>query len=278
MDERVGAGGASGATSAAGEAMDERVGAGGASGSASAAGGAFAADVLRAAVDLAQRQPSGAQRHPGVPGPITTVILVRHGMSVMTDRDVFAGAEVPGPPLSAAGEAQAEAAAAELRRMLATPWFGLERPDALLTSPTARAAQTAEAFGRAFGLEIRVDAGFVEQDFGLWDGLTKAEVDVRWPGGVDSWSLDAAYTPEGGESREALGRRVRAAVDSLVGEHRGRTVVVATHAMAARAAIGVALGAPPDAWFSFRVAPASLNILRFWDRGHTEVVCVNRTA
>jgi probable phosphoglycerate mutase len=230
------------------------------------------------AVRLAQAQASGAQRHPGVAGPVTTLILVRHGMSVATHREVFAGRALPGADLSQAGRLQAEAAAAELRRMLEAEWFGLEAPTALLTSPTARARQTAAAFERTFGLTAEVDDGFAEQDFGVWDGLTKDEVERDWPGGVEAWSLDAAFTPGGGESRAEVGRRVRAAVDRVVGARRGQTVLVASHAIATRAAIGAALGAPPEAWFAFRVAPASLNILRFWGLGHTEVVCSNRTA
>jgi probable phosphoglycerate mutase len=137
--------------------------------------------------------------------------------------------------------------------------------------------QTANALARAFGLEVRPDERFLEQSFGLWDGLTKPEVDARWPGGVEAWAREADYTPEGGESRREVGRRVTDAIDQVVGAWRGGCVMIAAHAMTIRAAIGTALGAPPDAWFGFRVAPASINVLRFWDLGHTEVVCTNRT-
>ncbi|MDR2373201.1 MAG: bifunctional RNase H/acid phosphatase [Bifidobacteriaceae bacterium] len=230
------------------------------------------------AVRLAQAAASGAQRHAGAPGPITTIVLVRHGMSVDTDRDVFAGSAAPGPPLSPAGRLQAEAAGAELSRMVAAPWFGLARPTALASSPSARALETAAALGAAFGLEVEVDHGFVEQDFGLWDGLTKAEVDAKWPGGVAKWASDPAYAPGGGESREQVGARVKAALERVARARLGQTVVIASHAIATRAAIGAALGAPANAWFTFRVAPASINILRLWDLGLTEVVCTNRTA
>jgi probable phosphoglycerate mutase len=184
---------------------------------------------------------------------------------------------VPGPELSPLGEAQAEAAARELERMTAVPWFGLGRPGVLLASPTARTRATAVPFARLFGLDVQTDEGFAEEDFGGWDGLTKAQVEERWPGGAEAWSADAAYVPGGGESRDQLGSRVREAVGRVVAAHRGGTILVATHAMATRAAIGVALGAPAQAWFSFRVAPASINVLRFWDLGHTEVVCTSRT-
>ncbi|MDR2565962.1 MAG: bifunctional RNase H/acid phosphatase [Bifidobacteriaceae bacterium] len=239
---------------------------------------ASAALSLAGAVRLAQAVSSGAQRHPGTFGPITTVILIRHGMSVDTDRDVFAGGLVPGPALSAAGRLQAQAAQEELERMLQVPWFGLERPSALASSPTRRALETAEPLAAAFGLTVQVDPGFVEEEFGDWDGLTKSQVEARWPGGVDRWAADPDYTPSGGESRRQVGIRVKAALERVAQANLGGTVVITSHAVAVRAALGAALGAPPEAWFGFRVAPASINIVRLWELGKTEVVCTNRTA
>ncbi|MDR2113799.1 MAG: bifunctional RNase H/acid phosphatase [Bifidobacteriaceae bacterium] len=232
---------------------------------------------LAAAVHQAQQTASGTQRQIGVSTPATTVILVRHGMSVSTGRDVFAGGTAPGPSLSESGVAQAQAAALELTRMLEVPWYGLESPSALIVSPTARTQETAAPFAAALDLKPQLEASFAEEDFGQWDGLDKAEVEATWPGGVVSWYQDPHFSPGGGESRHQLGQRIKVALSRVVGQYAGQTVVVVTHAMVTRAAIGVALGAPPEAWFTFRVAPASLNLLRFWDLGHTEVVCTNRT-
>jgi probable phosphoglycerate mutase len=235
------------------------------------------AGAMAAGVKAAQRVASGSQRHIGNRAPITTLILVRHGMTADTSRDVFAGGSLEGPPLSPAGEAQAEAAALELERMAAVPWFELERPTVLLSSPTARTLGTAKHFERVFGLETAVDPGFAEEDFGEWDGLAKDQVEARWPGAAAAWYEDGAYTPPGGESRLMLFDRLRSAVERVVAAHRGATVVAVSHALATRAAIGVALGAPEPAWSSFRVAPASITVLRFWDRGNVEIICTNRT-
>jgi probable phosphoglycerate mutase len=229
------------------------------------------------AVRLAQATGSGTQRHPGVGGVITTVILIRHGMSTDTDRDVFAGGVAPGPPLSAAGRCQAEAAAAELTRMTEVPWFGLGQPTVLLSSPTRRTLQTAQALSGALSLEVGIDEGFAEEGFGLWDGLTKSQVEARWPNAVAEWARDPSYVPEGGESRDQVGVRVKAALERVARSYTGQAIVIVSHAMATRAAIGAALGAPATAWFGFRIAPASINVLRLWDLGYTEVVCTNRT-
>ncbi|MDR0366534.1 MAG: histidine phosphatase family protein, partial [Bifidobacteriaceae bacterium] len=232
---------------------------------------------VAAAVRMAQAAGSGTQRHTGFDGPITTVIIVRHGMSVDTGRDVFAGNVVPGPSLSPDGLAQAQAASREIRRMIDVPWFGLHAPVGAIASPTARTMETAAELAAPWGLEIGTDAGFIEQNFGEWDGLTALQVRDRWPGGVERWASDPDYHPGDGESRREVGDRVKAALTQVVDRWCGRCVLIASHAVATRAAIGAALGAPPEAWASFRIAPASINVLRFWASGPTEVVCTNRT-
>jgi probable phosphoglycerate mutase len=234
-------------------------------------------DSLAKAVGIAQAAKSGTQRHGELAGPITSVIMVRHGMSVDTHRDVFAGQTLPGPSLSVIGRQQARAAAVEIVRMVTLPWFGLQQPTVLKSSPTARAMETAVELGQALGLAPEADPGFIEQDFGQWDGLDAAEVQALWPNGIQEWSVNSDYRPGGGESRRQVGQRVKAALERVVREHEGRCVVIASHAVATRAAIGAAIGAPPAAWFSFRLAPGSISVLRFWQAGPTEVVCTNRT-
>jgi probable phosphoglycerate mutase len=228
-------------------------------------------------VRFAQRAKTGAQRPPNPTQPPTTVILVRHGMTAGTARNVFAGAALPGLDLSPEGRAQAEAAAAELASMLAVPWYGLERPVALLASPTARTEQTAATLAATLGLPVEPAPGFIEQDFGLWEGLTAEEIAANDPTGPARWRLEADFAPPGGETRTQVGERVKAALNQLVARWRGQTVVVVAHTMSIRAALGAALGAPPQAWNAFRIQPASISIIRLWELGLTEVVCTNRT-
>jgi probable phosphoglycerate mutase len=264
----------------ANEAMDSRgtVSRDFAAGSGEAAGVAVPdAAGLAQAVRSAQRANSGAQRPARPVAPPTTVILIRHGMTADTDRNVFAGQALPGPDLHEYGRAQAAAAARELAAMLAVPWYGLEAPTRLLASPTARTLQTAAALAEVLGLEVEEAPGFIEQNFGQWDGLTGEQVEATHPDGPVSWRHDPDFAPPGGESRTQLGVRVKAALNDLVARYRGQTVVVAAHTMSIRAALGAALGAPPGAWNAFRVQPASINIIRLWEPGLTEIVCTSRT-
>ncbi|MCL2803232.1 MAG: bifunctional RNase H/acid phosphatase [Micrococcales bacterium] len=241
--------------------------------------GDFSADVgdLASGVRLAQMTTSGTQRRLGTPGEPTTVILVRHGMTEVTASDAFAGAAIPGASLSQEGRAQAAAAAEELKRMLAVPWVFVPRPTVAFTSPTARTVETAQLVAPAIGLEAKQDRTWIEEDFGQWDSLTKVQTNQRWPNGLDQWYQDPEYAPPGGESRAQVGRRIWQALNQLVANHPGQSVLLVTHGMAIRAALGAALGAPPAAWFAFRVAPASITVLRLWPGGLSEVVCTNRT-
>jgi broad specificity phosphatase PhoE len=78
------------------------------------------------------------------------------------------------------------------------------------------------------------------------------------------WLTDPARAPHGGESVVELISRVRAWMDSLTA-NRIRLVAV-THPAVIRAAILVALDAPPKSFWRIDIAPASRTVMHF--RGH----------
>jgi probable phosphoglycerate mutase len=156
-------------------------------------------------------------------------------------------------------------------------WSEVAAPSLVLTSPTRRTQQTAGIIGAALGMDPYVASAFVEADFGEWDGLTDEQVEERWPLAIRRWYSDHAYRAPGGESQDDVATRVRAGIARLVEERPGDTIVIASHVIAIRSALGVALGAPASAWMRFRVAPACLTGLRFWSTGQTEVLGVNWT-
>jgi probable phosphoglycerate mutase len=50
---------------------------------------------------------------------------------------------------------------------------------------------------------------------GEWSGLTRAEIEARWPGDLDRWRQGAFEQMPGGETRDAFERRVRATLAEL---------------------------------------------------------------
>jgi probable phosphoglycerate mutase len=220
-----------------------------------------------------QRRPSGAYVRFDDEEPLT-VVLLRHGETEMTASKAYSGSSVPGPGLTARGRTQAAQAADLVYRVGREVWPDVPRPSQVVASPMVRTRQTAEAVGRRLGLPVTVDAAFAEADFGAWEGLTGDEIEVGWPGALERWHREADFAAPGGESMVDVGARVRAGLERLVAEGVDRTVVVVSHSVAIRAAVGVTLGVPTAAWGSVRVAPASVTIVRWWADGAREVAVV----
>lgn len=196
----------------------------------------------------------------------TTVVLVRHGQTAMTVSRGYSGSSEPGPSLDEHGRAQAAAAAALVDRVGRDLWGDVEYPSEVVASPMVRTQETAAVVAQRLGLPVRTDAAFQEADFGQWQGLTAEQIEERWPGLLEPWHTDGRVRPPAGESIADVGVRLRRGLDSLRAGGP-RTVVVVSHAVAIRAALGVTMGADPGTWSQLRVAPASVSIVRlFADR------------
>ena len=140
--------------------------------------------------------------------------------------------------------------------------FGLRRTRAAqapfagalcLTSPAAAARQTAEAMG----LAARTEPALRDVDYGTWSGRTLDAVASENPDGIALWLTDPSAAPHGGESLDALIRRVAAWLDGCAA---GRIVAV-THAVVIKAAVVHLLDAPANAIWRLDVAPLSITRL-----------------
>lgn len=206
------------------------------------------------------------------PAEALTLVLVRHGVTPLTLNGSLSGGEVPGPPLTPQGRTQAARAADAVHRLHET-WHDLPRPTHVYSSPMVRTQELAAAIGRRLGLRVQVDERLREMEFGLWESLTPAQVEERWPGDFERWFSEGTFAPPGGESYVQVGKRVAEAVEDLRSAAAGRTVVVAGHAAMIRTFVGRALAMPPSTWSSMRIPPCSLTILRYFPTT-TEVVTV----
>jgi ribonuclease H / adenosylcobalamin/alpha-ribazole phosphatase len=218
-------------------------------------------------------RPSGAAMRFDDAEPLT-VLLVRHGETELTLTRALSGSSVPGPPLAGSGRVQAAQAADLVHRVGRAVWPDLRYPTHVVASPMVRTQETAAAIGRRIGQHVHPDPAFAEVHFGDWEGLGVDEVEQRWPGELRRWYEDPTVAAPGGESLVAVGRRVAAGLAALQAGGTGRTVVVVSHAMAIRAAVGVSLGMPAHAWPWLRVLPASVSVVRWWPDGMREAVAI----
>ena len=80
-----------------------------------------------------------------------------------------------------------------------------ERITAAYSSPLSRTQETARLVAGADGLPIVLCDGLREISHGRWEGLTRAEVEERYPDEYAAWEEDPfTFAPEGGESGVAV--------------------------------------------------------------------------
>ncbi|HEX4792039.1 MAG TPA: histidine phosphatase family protein [Actinospica sp.] len=204
-------------------------------------------------------------------GRPTRLLLLRHGVTPLTLERRFAG--LGDPPLTELGREQARRAAERLR---ADGRFG--PIDAVVASPLRRTTATAEAVAAAIGLEVRPEPGFIELDFGEFEGLSFAEAQQKHPAELTAFLGSTEVPPPGGEAPATLARRVGAARDRLIAAYPRRTVLVVTHVTPIKALICQALGAPLSAINRMELGAASLSVVDYYDDGPVSVRCVNDLA
>ncbi|QZZ32684.1 bifunctional RNase H/acid phosphatase [Streptomyces sp. ST1015] len=204
-------------------------------------------------------------------GTPATLVLLRHGETPLTPEKRFSGSGGSDPSLSPVGREQAARVAEALARRGTI--------EVIVASPLARTRETAEAVATRLGLDVAVDDGLRETDFGAWEGLTFREVRERHPEDMAAWLGDQAARPTGGgESFAEVAERIAATRDRLTSAYAGRTVLVVSHVTPIKTLVRLALGAPPEALFRMDLAAASLSAVAYYADGNASVRLLNDTS
>jgi probable phosphoglycerate mutase len=162
----------------------------------------------------------------------TTIVLVRHGETDWNRESRFQGHS--DPPLNAAGRRQAQ----ELADALAGEAFAIA-----YTSPLRRARETAEIVAGRLGLGVQPNPSLLEVDVGYWSGLTRGEVEARFPEGYSRW-LEYGHGWEDGEGYDELGDRVVSGLLQIAAQHPKESVLAVTHGGPMRSALAAAARVP----------------------------------
>ena len=190
---------------------------------------------------------------------VTRVLAIRHGETAWNvDTRIQGQLDIP---LNDTGRWQAH------RLALAVADEGI---DAVYSSDLLRAWQTAQAVSAGSGRAVLADTGLRERGFGIFEGLTFAEIARRWPEQSLRWRRrDPTFGAPGGEVLNDFHARCVAAVTRLASAHPGQTIAVVAHGGVMdslyRAASRVALDAPR----SWALGNASINRLLYTPQGFT---------
>ncbi|HEY6530899.1 MAG TPA: histidine phosphatase family protein [Acidimicrobiales bacterium] len=140
------------------------------------------------------------------------MLLVRHGQSEWNAVGRWQGRA--DPALTELGRLQALHAAGRVGAV-----------DVIVASPLIRALETARLISNHLGVgPVVLEADLVERDAGEWEGLTRGQIEQRWPG-----YLAEEKRPTGYEGHDDLIRRVRAALDRVHLTYDGAEVLVVSH-------------------------------------------------
>ena len=146
---------------------------------------------------------------------MTKLLLVRHGQSEWNAMGRWQGKA--NPPLTDLGKEQAHLAAKKL------PDFSI-----LASSDLVRARETAEIFAKAHDKDsndILIEPQVQERDAGEFSGLTRDEIDKKFPGYLAQNRWPSGWEPDDvliKRLREGLGRIITSSTES-------DSIVVVTH-------------------------------------------------
>lgn len=183
---------------------------------------------------------------------MSDIILVRHGETKWNKEKVFRGrAEIP---LNLNGVEQARKTAATLREIPV---------EAVYSSPLSRAAMTAREIAALHGVEVTVDGAFTDIDFGLWEGVSGAEVARKYPRELRRWMEEPQNgSPPEGETLPQVQTRAWTRLDQIAAGCAGAAVVV-THQVVLKLLLLAALEMPLARFWHLRQDPCAINVLHY---------------
>lgn len=195
------------------------------------------------------------------------IILIRHGETTWNVEGRYQG-QVD-TPLSPRGIAQGKAAAEALRTIPI---------HAAIASPLSRARMTCEFAASLHGLPVLTDERLTEIAHGAWEGIYADEIKAKYPKEFYLWHThpDEVQMP-GGENLEDVRKRARAAIDDIVKNYEGKTVLVAAHDAVNKVLITDLMGLPLSTFWQVKQDNACINVLEY-ESGRWRLVLMNSTA
>ena len=183
------------------------------------------------------------------------LLAIRHGETVYAQERRYAGSH--DISLSPLGRRQCAALAQAL---------GPLHVAAVYASPLLRARESAAPIATAQGIEVTLESDFREMCFGDWEGLTRDEVERRFPEDYTVWrTAPERFTRPGSEPLGAVAERVARAVGELRATHLGETVILVSHAVVTRLIVLAALGLGPERLWSVDTSLAGISEIEYRD-------------
>ncbi|HZT95701.1 MAG TPA: histidine phosphatase family protein [Chloroflexota bacterium] len=177
---------------------------------------------------------------------------MRHTETVWNTEERYQG--VIDAPLSKEGEREIDTIAASVRP---------GNFDRVYTSPLSRAHRLAERVAGQARVPLMLDDRLLEIHLGPWQGLTRAEIKVRFPEMFREWYQvpDQVHFP-GGESLTDVEGRIWNFVEERFSDPTCRRTLAVSHDSVIKVALMLALGLDLARLHAFRLRNGSISVLK----------------
>ena len=178
------------------------------------------------------------------------IILVRHGETDWNKQEIFRGRIDIN--LNQNGIRQAQAIGEELKE---------QKLDAVYSSPLSRAKLTAQTIADYCNLKVNVEDGFIDLNYGKWQGISHEDVKTQYPELYALWQKQPHLVkfPDG----ECLGDVKHRAMDTLeqiISKHKNDTVAIVAHRVVNKVMLCSVLGLDTSHFWLIRQDTCCINI------------------
>ena len=180
---------------------------------------------------------------------MTAAILIRHGETDWNREQVFRGRiDVA---LNEVGLTQARAVQESLKDT---------EIDGIYSSPLSRAFETATIVGENRNVEVRGEEGFIDIDFGAWQGLSHQKVKEEYKDLYETWLVqpDLVTFPDG-ESLKEVRRRSMASLEEVIKSNPGKTLALVSHRVVLKVLLCTILGLELSHFWYLRQDTCAIN-------------------
>ena len=192
------------------------------------------------------------------------VIIVRHGQSTYNIKKIIQG-RCDESVLTEQGISDAQKTGA----MLSEIQF-----DAFYHSPLQRAAQTAETINSSLKFPVTKQASplLMEVDLPLWEGLSKDEVEAKFPSDYRNWKQSPheffmEIVTEQGTKKHfpvlALYQQAQEFWQEVISQHPQGTILIVAHNGINRCLISSAIGIPAAKYHAIQQSNCGINVVNF---------------
>ena len=186
---------------------------------------------------------------------MTKLILIRHGETDWNRKQIFRGRiDVA---LNETGLAQGRAVQESLRDV---------QIDNIYSSPLKRAFETASVLEENRGLEVEIEEGFIDIDFGKWQGLTHEKVKEEYKNLYETWLAEPQKVvfPDG-ESLEDVGKRSMKALEKVIENHPEETLAIVSHRVLNKVLLCAILGLDLSHFWYIKQDTCTINKFEYRD-------------